>query len=91
MRGRAGSLSVDRREAWEHLLEELGRSGRRRERLLEGLDEAALARRLRDERFDGEASVWWIVVRGNLEYEAHHRGQIGAALRVVADRPVERS
>jgi len=37
-----------------------------------------------DERF-GETTLWWIVVRGNLDHEIHHRGQIAAYLRDVAE------
>ena len=89
MQGRAGSASIADRAAWDRLLEELERSGRRRHDLLRGLDRAALGRRLPDERFGGEVSVWWIVVRGNLEHEAHHRGQMAAGLRAAADRCAE--
>ncbi len=83
MQGRAGAKKVVSRSDWQRLLEEVERSGRRRRRLLEGLDRAALERRLPDERFGGEVAVWWIVVRGNLEHEAHHRGQIAAGLRAL--------
>ncbi len=39
-----------------------------------------LAREVFDGRFGGRVRVWWIVVRGNLDHEAHHRGQIAAGL-----------
>ncbi len=83
MRGRAGRQRVGGRREWARLLDELEASGRRRQELLLRLDGAALARRLHDERFGGDVSVWWIVVRGNLEHEAHHRGQIAAGLRRI--------
>lgn len=81
MQGRAGDVTIGSRGDWARLLEELERSGRRREELLRGLGTEDLDRRLPDERFGGEVEVWWIVVRGNLEHEAHHRGQIAAGLR----------
>lgn len=91
MQACAGSSSVADRDAWDRLLGALEESGRRRQQLLRGLDRTMLGRRLPDERFGGEVSVWWIVVRGNLEHEAHHRGQIAAGLRVAADRLSEGS
>ena len=27
--------------------------------------------------------MWWIIVRGNLDHETHHRGQIAAYLRML--------
>lgn len=38
-----------------------------------------------DQRFGGEVSVWWIVMRGNLEHESHHRGQVAAYVRALED------
>ena len=31
-----------------------------------------------------EVSVWWIIVRGNLDHEIHHRGQL-SYLRAILD------
>jgi uncharacterized damage-inducible protein DinB len=35
-----------------------------------------------DSRF-GEVTVWWVIVRGNLDHEIHHRGFIGAYLKML--------
>ena len=32
-----------------------------------------------------EVSVWWIIVRGNLDHEIHHRGQLSSYLRAILD------
>lgn len=85
MRGAAGACVVADRAQFLALIEELVDLGRRRSALLRGLDAAALDRRLPDARFGGEVSVWWIVVRGNLDHEAHHRGQLATYLRQVAE------
>ena len=39
-----------------------------------------------DDRFDSEVSIEWIILRGNLDHEIHHRGQIAAYLRVLKDK-----
>lgn len=60
------------------LVDELERSGARRSRLIAGVTD--LVRPLEDERF-GTTDVWWVIVRGNLDHEVHHRGQIAAYVR----------
>lgn len=84
MLGEAGEGAVADRARFLALVQDLVDLGRRRSALLRALDEAALDRRLPDARFGGEATVWWIVVRGNLDHEAHHRGQLASYLRQVA-------
>ena len=39
-----------------------------------------------DDRFGGDVSLWWVVVRGNLDHEAHHRGQLATLLRIIEDQ-----
>jgi len=78
-----GVLGPDRTQAeYGALLAELERLGNeRRDRLLE-LDDAALERVVHDVRF-GETTIWWVVARGCLDHETHHRGQIAAWLRLL--------
>ncbi|MCP3956920.1 MAG: hypothetical protein GY719_03610 [bacterium] len=83
--GQAGTVTVTDREQYLALVEALVRTGQRRERLLVSLDSDALQTRIHDARFGGEVSRWWIIVRGNLDHEIHHRGQIATYLRVLED------
>ncbi len=85
MLGEAGEGAVADRAQFLALVQDLADLGRRRSALLRGLDAAALDRRLPDARFGGEVSVWWIVVRGNLDHEAHHRGQLASYLRQITE------
>lgn len=80
MTGRAGLADVETRDEYEALLDELERTGKRRRRLLLDMSREVLAREIFDARFGGRVSVWWIVVRGNLDHETHHRGQIATWL-----------
>ena len=81
--GEAGSVTVPDRAAYLALLEALARTGERRCALLESLTAEDLDETIYDARFDGAVSVWWIIVRGNLDHEIHHRGQIVAYLRAL--------
>jgi len=81
--GEAGD--VDGR-GYHRLLQELEGTGERRAHLLSRMSPSDLAAVIPDDRFGGEVAAWWVVVRGNLDHETHHRGQIAALLRVLHDR-----
>ena len=66
------------REEYDALVDALDLSGAERRELIEGVDD--FDRTVYDERF-GETTVWWVVARGNLDHEIHHRGQIATYLR----------
>ena len=65
------------------LLAELDVLGTDRGNFIRSLSEEALNRRVSDSRFDGDVTVWWVIVRGNLDHECHHRGQLSAYLRAI--------
>jgi uncharacterized damage-inducible protein DinB len=73
------------RDGYLGALAALAASGERRARLVAGLDDEALDAPIEDDRFGGTVTVWWVVVRGNLDHEAHHRGQLAAYLRALDD------
>ncbi len=67
---------------YSSLVTDIERTGRQRAGRLEKLSEVDFSRRLDDRRFGGEVTLWWLVVRGNLDHEIHHRGQLAAYLRM---------
>jgi len=81
--GRAGKVTITAREQYMQLLRELEHLGTKRSRLIAGFSDEQLRERMQDQRFGGEVTVWWILVRGNIEHEIHHRGQIAAYLRMA--------
>jgi uncharacterized damage-inducible protein DinB len=83
MTGRAHLVEIAGRREYQALLEELEETGRQRAALLESMTADRLSQKLPDERFGGAVSTWWVIVRGNLDHEIHHRGQIAAFLRIV--------
>lgn len=90
LQGRANLALVHGRANYDGLVEKLREIGERRKILIEGLTDDDLSRRIFDDRFGGEVEVWWIIVRGNLDHEAHHRGQMAAYLRIVETAKADR-
>ncbi len=81
--GYTGAIEIADHAAYLALLDALARTGERRCALLECLTEKQFAEKIFDARFGGEVSLWWIIVRGNLDHEIHHRGQMAAYLRAL--------
>ena len=76
--GGVGIAEPQTRNTYDALVDALDLSGAERRELIESIDD--FERCLYDERF-GETTAWWVVVRGNLDHEIHHRGQVAAYLR----------
>lgn len=86
MVGEPGLVEVSDRSQYLSLLEGLAQTGARRSEMLKNTTESQLSEMIFDGRFGREVSVWWIVVRGNLDHEIHHRGQIAAYLRALSQK-----
>jgi len=85
--GAAHRVITTDRSDYLAILGELEQTGRRRAALLESMTAGRLSEKLFDHRFGGPVTVWWIIVRGNLDHEIHHRGQIAACLQLVDREP----
>ena len=78
LQGQAGLVDVPNRAVFDGLVEKLRKIGERRKVLIESLTKDDLSRRIFDSRFGGEVEVWWLIARGNLDHETHHRGQVAS-------------
>lgn len=81
--GKAGSTSIRRRSEYDAIIDKLGETGETRYRLIMG--DLDLDQLIFDSRFNGEVTALWIILRGNLDHEIHHRGQLTAYIRVLQD------
>lgn len=81
--GHAGIATIVHRSQYLDLLDRLARTGVERASFISTLSDEQLAEPIADLRFGGDVSVWWVIVRGNLDHEVHHRGQVAAYLRVA--------
>ena len=85
MQGRAGCAEVRSWKEYERLLDALDSMGRQRNDFIAGLTDDELSTIVPDARFSGEVDWWWVIVRGNLDHEIHHRGQIATYLRLLGN------
>lgn len=83
MKAVAGSARIADRAGFLVILERLRILGEKRCEVISGLSDAALETLVFDDRFGRQVSLWWVIVRGNLEHEAHHRGQVASYLRIL--------
>lgn len=83
--GVAGSITVSCYEDYLKLIDELIKSGEQRNEFIRSMNRENLEELIFDERFGKEVSVWWIIVRGNIDHEIHHRGAISLALRAMKE------
>ncbi|MFW9996164.1 MAG: DinB family protein [Candidatus Odinarchaeota archaeon] len=81
--GKVSLVEITRREEYQLLIDDLKRTGENRRELLASLSGEQLEEQILDERFGGPVSAWFIIVRGNLDHEIHHRGQISAYLKLL--------
>ena len=88
MVGRAGTTFISAPAEWAALCARLEETGRRRAALLKSLSTPQLGAIVPDQRFPAPVTVWWVIVRGNLEHEVHHRGQLIAWLRAAGLTPL---
>lgn len=77
------SYLVDNRTEFDALCDELKNSQGQRERLIENLNIEDFSKKMYDDRFNDKVTIWWILVRGNLDHEIHHRGQIALYLKLL--------
>jgi uncharacterized damage-inducible protein DinB len=83
MHGHARAVHISASHEYLELLCRLEKAGVERTELIGGLSQEDLSRPITDQRFGGEVTVWWVIVRGNLDHEVHHRGQIATYLRMA--------
>ena len=84
IRGKSNTENIKNRQEYLRLIDELNRVGQMRAMLIRNLSENDLSGKVFDDRVPGEIEVWWLIVRGNLDHEIHHRGQVAAYLRFLS-------
>jgi uncharacterized damage-inducible protein DinB len=85
--GNPGDVTIRRREDYDALVTKLVETGKRRAELFRKMTDDELARRIPDDHYGGgtDSTIWWILVRANLDHEIHHRGALAVYLRVLKE------
>lgn len=83
IQGQAGQVVIEDRRMFVEKIEELRVSGTSRKKWITGLDNSILTKEIFDDRFGKNVTIWWIIMRGNIDHEIHHRGQLSVYLRMI--------
>ncbi|MCW8824702.1 MAG: hypothetical protein OQK63_11450 [Ignavibacteriaceae bacterium] len=80
-----GSVDNCSKEEFNSLILELEKSLERKIKFIDSLDRDKMESKIYDDRFNDEVSIEWIILRGNIDHEIHHRGQIAVYLRMLKE------
>lgn len=83
IQGQADELVIEDRKMFTEKIDELRTSGIIRKKWIAELDNNLLTQEIFDDRFGKNVTIWWIIMRGNLDHEIHHRGQLSVYLRMI--------
>ncbi|MGB5896550.1 MAG: DinB family protein, partial [Ignavibacteriaceae bacterium] len=81
-----GSIENCSKEQFNALILELEKCLDRKIKFIDSLDKEKMENKIYDDRFNDEVSIEWIILRGNIDHEIHHRGQIAVYLRMLIDK-----
>ena len=84
MLGKTGTIMIDDNLEFLDLINRLQQSGKNRCSSIKELNKSKLQSTIFDKRFGKKVTIWWIIVRGNLDHEIHHRGQLSAYLKMLS-------
>jgi uncharacterized damage-inducible protein DinB len=80
-----GSIEDCSRDEFNTVISALEESLENKIKFIDSLDKEKMKSKIYDDRFNDEVSIEWIILRGNIDHEIHHRGQIAAYLRALED------
>ena len=83
-----GSIEDCSSEEFFSFISALEQSLERKIKFIDSLDKEKMESKIYDDRFNEEVNIEWVFLRGNLDHEIHHRGQIAVYLRMLKDKQV---
>jgi uncharacterized damage-inducible protein DinB len=81
--GVVNAVHVNSRNEFNILLESFNVSLNNKIEFIRILSDSDLKIEMYDDRFNKEVSIWWIIMRGNIDHEIHHRGQLSAYIQMI--------
>lgn len=80
-----GKIQITNRAEYVQLIEDLKTWLDKKTNYIAEMSPDDLEEKIPDDRFGGLVTKWWVIVRGNIDHEIHHRGQLSAYIRVLQD------
>ena len=74
---------IKSRKDFDELVENLNAALKNKIEFIRILSAPDLEIKMFDDRFNKEVSIWWVIMRGNIDHEIHHRGQLAAYLQMI--------
>jgi len=81
-----GKIQITNRDEYVQLISDLRTWLDKKTDYIAAMDADQLEEKIPDDRFGGLVTRWWVIVRGNIDHEIHHRGQLSVYIRVLQDR-----
>lgn len=81
--GVVDAVKINNRDEYEKLLDEFSDLLNKKLLMIKNMSLFDLDKKMYDSRFNGEVTIWWIIMRGNIDHEIHHRGQLAAYLQLI--------
>jgi uncharacterized damage-inducible protein DinB len=81
--GVVNAVHIKSRSDFDVLIENLKAAQKNKIEFIKILSPSDLKIKMFDDRFNKEVSIWWIIMRGNIDHEIHHRGQLSAYLQMI--------
>ena len=81
--GVVNAVVINSRKDYENLLEELNRILEDKILAVKNLTYWDLEKKIFDDRFGKEVNIWFVIMRGNIDHEIHHRGELAAYLQFL--------
>ncbi|HEV8515472.1 MAG TPA: DinB family protein [Cyclobacteriaceae bacterium] len=81
-------VHISNREEYIQLIRDLTNELDVKIKLFKTLTQKKMEEKVFDDRFGGLVTWWWVIMRGNIDHEIHHRGQLSAYIRVMRDEEI---
>lgn len=82
--GAANVITITSRDQYSNLLQELENILKSKILAVKNLNYWDYDKTIYDDRFEKEVNLWFMIMRGNVDHEIHHRGQISAYLQFLS-------
>lgn len=81
--GVVNAVVIKSRKEYENLLSELEEILNTKILAIKNMTYWELDKKIYDDRFGKEVNLWFVILRGNIDHEIHHRGELAAYIQFL--------